>query len=810
MSVPLRVLIVEDTPSDADLMVLHLEKEGFKVDWTRVESERAYLTALESVFDLILSDWSLPQFSGLRALELLKDLQGKSHNLEVPFIIVSGGIGEEAAVAAMRQGAADYLLKDRTERLGQAVRNALEQKKVREQYRQSQEALAASEAELRALFAALHDVVIVIDQEGIYQKIAPTNPGLLARPAEELLGKKLQDIFPEHQSQAFYQAIRKALETQKTYSIEYEMLLENQPVWFEASISAMTASEVIWVARDITGRKQAEATLLKHLQHQAQLAALGRELASLRDLSAICRASYHSLKPLTDCAYFSVALMDAEKQTLRMIYANLEGTEFDAKLYPFLEIGNNYSTSLCSQAIRTRQPLISADPAEIYNGPVGMIVSSEGEDMHSACYLPMLAEDQVIGLIELQSPRQQEYLAEDLEWLSVVANQVGLSAQNANLFGKVQQRVTELQALQTIDSTVAAHLSPHETLEIVVEQLIDCLGVAAAAILRFNPQTQSLEYACGRGFLTSAIGKTRISLGTSLGGKVSPELGVFQGDDLRGGEGLDFLKDPEWILEGFVSYVGAPLIVDSRLIGVCEVFHRSALPKDDDWLRTIKTLAGQASLVIDHLQIFEDLQRANAELLEAYDATIAGWSRAMDLRDEGTENHTRRVTELTLRLAKRLGFDSAQIVHLRRGALLHDIGKLGVPDKILSKAGRLTEAEWLIMRRHPQLAYEMLVPIEYLRPALDIPYCHHEKWDGSGYPRGLKGKQIPFVARMFMLVDVYDALTSDRPYRQAWTHEQAIDYIQEQSGQHFDPQAVESFLSLLHTGELKSNELSDS
>jgi len=187
------------------------------------------------------------------------------------------------------------------------------------------------------------------------------------------------------------------------------------------------------------------------------------------------------------------------------------------------------------------------------------------------------------------------------------------------------------------------------------------------------------------------------------------------------------------------------------------------------------------------------LQEAHSQLLHAYEATIEGWSRAMDLRDRETEGHSQRVMDLTLRLAMAHGMNSEELVHVRRGALLHDMGKLSVPDSILHKPDKLTDEEWAIMRTHPQLAYNMLHPIEYLRPALDIPYCHHEKWDGSGYPRGLKGEQIPLAARLFAVVDVWDALTSDRPYRRAWINENALAYIKEQSGKHFDPPIVDLF-----------------
>ncbi len=192
-----------------------------------------------------------------------------------------------------------------------------------------------------------------------------------------------------------------------------------------------------------------------------------------------------------------------------------------------------------------------------------------------------------------------------------------------------------------------------------------------------------------------------------------------------------------------------------------------------------------------------DLAEANLHLQQSYNATITGWSRALDLRDEETQGHSQRVTLLTLQLATQLGLDKSKLVPLEQGALLHDIGKMGVPDAILCKCGPLTEDEWTVMRRHPIYAWEMLSPISFLRPALEIPLYHHEKWDGTGYPQGLQGEQIPFSARIFAIVDVWDALTSDRPYRAAWFRERVLDHLRSLSGTHFDPNVVEAFLNLM-------------
>ena len=201
--------------------------------------------------------------------------------------------------------------------------------------------------------------------------------------------------------------------------------------------------------------------------------------------------------------------------------------------------------------------------------------------------------------------------------------------------------------------------------------------------------------------------------------------------------------------------------------------------------------------------MFNGLQRANMDLLLAYDTTIEGWSHALDLRDKETEGHTLRVTELTIKLAQAAGLDEKELVHVRRGALLHDIGKMGVPDHILLKPGKLTDDEWIIMRKHTTFAYETLSPISYLKPALDIPYCHHEKWDGTGYPRELKGELIPLVARLFAVVDVWDALRSNRPYRQSCSENKMLEYLQSLSGSHFDPKVVELF-TILMTREIHS------
>ncbi len=449
MSIPLRVLLVEDSPTDAELLVMRLAQEDYQLDWQRVESEAEFLTALETSFDLILSDWVLPQFSGMRAFQLLT-----KSDLDIPFIIVSGGIGEETAVNVMRQGAADYLLKDRLDRLGQAVRNALEQKKLRAERKQAEELLHLQASALNAAANA----IVITDLNGTITWANPAFKILTGYSADEAVGKNPRELVKSGQHQCtFY-----------------------QQMWDKILTGG------VWHGEIINRRK-------------------------------------------------------------------------DGMLY-------------------------------------------------------------------------------------------------------------------------------------------------------FEEMT------------------------------ITP---------IRGLDGI---------------------------------IHQFVAIKQD---------------ISQRIQAEEALQKSADELRLAYDSTLQGWSNALELREHETAGHSQRVVHMTLELAKEMGVKEEELVHIQRGALLHDIGKMGIPDSILLKPEPLSDFEWDTMRQHSVLAYQLLSIIPYLEPALDIPYYHHEKWDGSGYPCGLKGEDIPLAARIFAIIDVWDALSYDRPYRKAWTEESVIQYIIEQSGMHFDPRVVEVFLRLI-------------
>ena len=362
---------------------------------------------------------------------------------------------------------------------------------------------------------------------------------------------------------------------------------------------------------------------------------------------------------------------------------------------------------------------------------------------------------------------------------------------------KMERQVQQMSILRSIDLAIASGLDLNLLLSMLLDRVLTLMHADAATVLLLNSKTNLLEFAAGKGFHSNILQYTRLKLGEGCAGRVALDRKMLNIPDLRK-DRMDFDRSPMFLQENFVTYWGVPLMAKGRVLGVLEMFNRLPFKPDADWQNFLVMVAGQAAIAIDSAMMFSDLQRSNAELSLAYDATIEGLSRALDLRDKETKEHTFRVTDITVKLATRLGIKQTDLIHIRRGAILHDIGKVAIPDQILFKPGPLGKEEWDIMRRHPDIAVELLSPVSYLEPALEIPHWHHEKWNGTGYPDGLHQENIPFSARLFALADVYDALISNRPYRSAWSKHEAVQYIESQSGIHFDPRIVPEFLELVN------------
>lgn len=359
------------------------------------------------------------------------------------------------------------------------------------------------------------------------------------------------------------------------------------------------------------------------------------------------------------------------------------------------------------------------------------------------------------------------------------------------------KQLNQLKTLRMIDSAILGITDSQLVFKTILEETRNQLQADAAVFMLFNPHTFTINVAASIGLRTQIAQRWEgpVGEGRGISSRSILERRVIAVPRFSE-EMVPVDMRPIMSAEEVKTMYAVPLIAKGQVLGVLDIVFRTPFDADQDWLDFLETFAGQVAIAIDNVRSFEDLQRSNFDLALAYNTTIEGWSHALDLRDKETEGHSLRVTKMTLKLAHLAGVSNTELVHIKRGALLHDIGKMGIPDAILLKPDKLTEEEWVIMRKHPVYAYELLSPITYLRPALDIPYFHHEKWDGSGYPNGLKGDQIPLAARLFAIVDTWDALQSDRPYRQRWSEEKTFEYIQAQAGKNFDPKAVKLFLHI--------------
>ena len=374
-----------------------------------------------------------------------------------------------------------------------------------------------------------------------------------------------------------------------------------------------------------------------------------------------------------------------------------------------------------------------------------------------------------------------------------ITQSVSALEQSVNDYLTVRQ--SQLGALMGVGRAINSSLGLKRVLEEVMDTLIELMRAERGFLMLRNSDSGELSVRIARGIAHVNLDEESFKVSRTIVTRVAesgePILTTNAQNDPR------FNSQMSIAAFQLRSILCAPLKIKNELIGVIYVDNRarSGIFQESE-LGLIKAFADQAAVAIDNAQLFENLQASNRELQDAYQATLEGWVQALDMRDKETEGHTQRVTILTERLARSMGVEGDALINIIRGALLHDIGKMAIPDGILLKPDKLTDDERALIQKHPQYAFDMLRRIEFLLPAIDIPYCHHEKWDGTGYPRGLKGEEIPFAARIFPVVDVWDALISDRPYRKGYPQDEVRERIKADSGKHFDPRVVEAFFAL--------------
>lgn len=609
-----------------------------------------------------------------------------------------------------------------------------------------------SEIRYRRLFEAAQDGILILDAKtGMIEDVNPFLVKMLGYSREEFIEKKLWEVgaFKDiESSKDAFEAL------QKNEYIRYEDLpLKTKDgifvqVEFVSNVYLVDGEKVIQCnIRDITERKHAENALLESELKFRQLVEHQPTVVYMTALDDAVSTLYVSPQIQSLLGYTPEQWLADQS-----LWSNMIHPQDHQRVLEQIAV-----------AIESKEPL---------NMEYRMITRNNGL---------IWVQDQVAIVNNLKGQPQF--------WQGIMIDITERKLTEA----RIQRQLAHLTALRAIDRVIAGNFDLKLSLSEILTHVMAELDIDAADILILNPNSQALECSVERGFRTKAIQKTNLRLGEGYAGRVALNRQLIQVKNLS--EDLDhllltsILKD-----ENFICYFGVPLVTKGQVKGVLEVFNRVELEPDEEWFDFLNALAGQAAIALENAMLFESLQISNQELTLAYHATIEGWSRALDLRDKETEGHSQRVTEMTVKLARTFGLSEVELIQVRWGSLLHDIGKMGIPDSILLKPGALTEEERTMMEMHPTFAYGLLAPIRYLRQALDIPYCHHEKWDGHGYPQGLKGEMIPLTARIFAVVDVWDALSAGRPYREAWAEEKVREYIRSSSGTHFDPQVVDIFL----------------
>ncbi|TBH20121.1 PAS domain S-box protein [Thermus thermamylovorans] len=534
---------------------------------------------------------------------------------------------------------------------------------------------------------------------------------------------------------------------------------------------------VLGIGLDVTEAKERELALEAFAQ-------VSLALRQSEDLKAMMEAALDAVLALMEAPAGSILLYDQE--TGRLEEAASRGWLKEIPTPLTLAEGGMVARAFRGEVVVSRD--LREDP-RVRPGARGLV--PEG---YSGVVVPLLAGQEAIGALTLAWPHPRTPTPGEVERAQLLAETMGNAVRRASLRRKLAKRVEHLEALRLLDQAILASLDLGPSLEVLLDQVMR-LPLDAAALFLYEPREKGLRLEGHRGFLSpKAFLPKEIRLGQGHAGRAALEGRKVAADDLAREPGAH----PDFTLqEGLVAERAYPLLAKGKLLGVLAVFTRRPwdLPPEDE--EFLETLAAQGAIALDNARTFQELLRSQRDLEAAYDLTLWGWAKAVELRDQETAGHTERVTGLALRLARALGVPEEDLDHLRRGAILHDVGKLAIPDAVLLKPGPLSEEEWAVMKKHPVYAYEWLSGIPFLRKALEIPYAHHERWDGSGYPRGLKGLEIPLSARIFAVVDVYDALTSDRPYRKAWPREKALAYLEEQAGQQFDPEVVAAFLELM-------------
>lgn len=662
---------------------------------------------------------------------------------------------------------------------------------------------------IHALTANSIDTLTVIDREGkiLYTNAPARQVG--GRSSTQLQGRHFSEfIHPDDQRQA-----AKYMKTLMKNPAKPLPLLFRSPHhdgtwrWVKGKATNLLGDPdiqgIVLNYRDVTEQKTAEQKLNEdekalryHAEFERLILGISTRLINVRTDQMIEELE----KALADIGRFTrvdrchIFVFSADQKTMSCLAEwNREGVE--GPIRDKLQNIPVDTTPRWLAKMQAHEVIYFNSAAEIAQDEPSRRLATRQMAEKSLIDVPIVNAGRLVGFMGLSAVHEERQWNEDEIGLQkLLAEIIANALERRDAETRNRRQIEHLDGLLKVEKAITSKTEIGSVMNVILEQVTTQLGMDGAVILLFDAKTRSLYFGSGRGFKPGRATTALRYLQNPLLERVVAERQMLQMPIPHEWQDI-------WGNEGFSMYFGVPLVAKGEVNGVLELYQRTEFTPSEEWLTFLFMIAEVSAIAIDNVTLFQNLQRSNRELQQAYDTTLEGWARALELRHQETKDHSSRIVNWVTRLGKMFGIDAETLVNMKRGALLHDIGKMGVPDAILNKTGPLVSEEWTIMKKHPQLAYDMLYPIPYLRPALDIPYCHHEWWDGSGYPRGLKGEEIPLAARIFTVVDIWDALTQERKYRptaeRKWEYHRARNYLIEQSGKKLDPRVVKAFLQLL-------------
>jgi PAS domain S-box-containing protein len=650
--------------------------------------------------------------------------------------------------------------------------------------RQTEQALQRSEKQYRQLFEAVQEGIWMVDTELRTTFVNDHAAHMIGYEVDDVIDRSVLDFFdPQWQD-----VLRNGIERRRKGKAEtYDVVArsrEGRNIYIN-----MHASPIMDEKGKFLGSLALVYDVSKQRMREHMLETIVRMASSIRNVSSqqeMIRLILDQLIYLFEGQAGILATRDGHSGEIHFLPGR--GRWEDPQVFQratLIEASHRIFTN--------RKPLVFGNAADDDRLASPDIFS----ELSQVVCLPLLTQDETIGAVWLGKKATTNDMippsADEVKMLMTACDIAASALHRTILHEETELRIRRLRALREINLGISGSMN----IMVILNSLLKCLGndigMEAAAVLFTNPEKNSLTFVAGQGFDPMPPLGDAFSMDDDLAGKAvrtNQIVTASSSNDTIAG----FSRPWKDLLNAYHYYECVPLTIKGQVKGVFEFFHTTTPAADTEWIDFLANIASQLAVTLDNAELFEKVSVTNMELTKSYDATIEIWARAMEHRTNETEGHADRVVEVAVRLAKAMGLPEDDLIQIRRGALLHDIGIIVLPDSILSKPGSLTPLEWETMRMHPTMAQEFLGTIDFLRPAVEIAYCHHERWDGLGYPRGLKAEEIPLGARIFTVVDVWDALRSNRPYRPGWPESRVRAYLRQESGTRFDPDVVSIFL----------------